>query len=157
MSGQNTTLPLSIVERIFSNWTALKLVVEHGMGTSNQAHDFCEYIVDTLAMNEKLDDTDIAAAIEDYMDTQFRTQLEDNSEMEVAQEIIRFHKIFLENDADKLESEIATLPGVQSWIKPNQVPAVSCIIKNDEAEKPSKNNTMEVDDEGFTLVPRRRK
>lgn len=156
MSENNVTC-LSVVERIFSNWTALKMAVEHGMGTAEQANCFCEYIVELLTMNEQLHQTDIAGELEDYMDSEFSTQLEDNSEKEVAEIVHQFYTYFRSNDVEKLMSEVQKLPALQPWIARNQsVNRVSEATKEDDSNNTS-NNEMEVDSEGFSLVRRKKK
>lgn len=160
--ADNNTRCLSIIERIFSNWTALRMAVEHGMGTSEQARNFCEYVAEILKMNEKLDQLDIAAELEDYMDAEFNTQLEDDSEKQVAEEIHRLHYLLL-NDVEKLDSEILKLPEVKPWIvkKTETIHKVSDEVEGDDDEDGEGNSTsrnkMEVDEDGFALVTRKRR
>lgn len=156
MSESNATC-LNAVERIFSNWTALKMAVEHGMGTAEQASCFCEYVVEFLTMNERLDPTDIAAELEDYMDSEFNTQLEDNSEKEVAEIVHQFYTHLRSNDVEKLSSVVEKLPALQPWIARNQsVNSMPDTVKRDDSDSTS-NNEMEVDSEGFSLVRRKKK
>jgi hypothetical protein len=140
---------LNIIQRIFSNWTALKMAVEHGMGTKEQANDFCIYVDKIMSMNEQLDVSDIAAELDDYMDLEFNTKLEDNSETQVAAEIHRFHSYLKLNDVQKLEEEIGKLTQIQPWIMPNTNHVAHNISKKED-------NEMEVDPDGWTVITRKK-
>ncbi|NP_001135814.1 TSR2, 20S rRNA accumulation, homolog [Nasonia vitripennis] len=160
--ADNNERCLNIIERIFSNWTALRMAVEHGMGSTEQARNFCEYVAEILRINEKLDQLDLAAELEDYMDAEFHTQLEDDSEKQVAEEIHRLHYLLL-NDVEKLDSEILKLPEVKPWIV-KKTETVRKVLDeaegNDDEDDEGTNvprNKMEVDDDGFALVTRKRR
>ncbi|XP_011499807.1 PREDICTED: uncharacterized protein LOC105363741 [Ceratosolen solmsi marchali] len=140
---------LNIIKRIFSNWTALKMAVEHGMGTKEQAYDFCIYVDKLLSMNEQLHTTDIAAELEDYMDLEFNTKLEDNSETQVAEEIQRFNNYLKLNDQQTWEEETAKLSPIQSWILPHSNVVAHSTLKTE-------NNEMEVDADGWSVIRRKK-
>lgn len=171
---------LTIVERIFSNWTALRMAVEHGNGTIDAAHGFCEYIAETLKLNEKLHYTDISGELEDYMDEIFNTKLEDDSEKQVAQDVVRFHNYIIANDVAALTTELQRLPPIQPWIIPNQNFKFTRPPKNDDsgdssdgaeddlgdndngeaensASASKSNGGMEVDSEGWSVIRRKKK
>ncbi|KAJ8677104.1 hypothetical protein QAD02_012891 [Eretmocerus hayati] len=161
MSRMNS-IPVSVVERIFSNWTALKMAIDHGMGTSQQAREFCGYVVELISMNEKLNHSDVAAELADYMDEHFDTQLEDESEKYVAEEILRFRSLLDLNDSNQFESDINRLPATQSWIQTVRVSRHSdaSASNGDKEENDRKNpssSEMEVDGEGFTMVTKKKK
>ena len=168
---ENTITTLSIIERIFSNWTGLRMSVEHGMGSKDQARNFCEYVAQMLSMNEKLHHTDVAAELEDFMDAEFNTRLEDDSEKQIAQEIVQFHQLLVQNDMENLTARLAKVPPLQPWIMPytGPVKAAHNVAESDDdgdsdedgsddGESTSKSNQMEVvDPEGWAVVRRKKK
>ncbi|XP_043278954.1 uncharacterized protein [Venturia canescens] len=92
------------------------LAVEHGMGPKIRAIEFCPYVTEIMYMNEKLDNDEIAAELEDYMDTNFSTELEDNSAIQVANELLRFYKYCKEGNELIALEELSKLPALQPWI-----------------------------------------
>ncbi|KAG6799134.1 hypothetical protein HZU73_05529 [Apis mellifera caucasica] len=151
---------LSITQRIFSNWTALKMAVEHGMGIKERAIDFCPYMTEVMYMNEGLNTNEIANELEDYMDEHFNTELQDNSAMQVAEELLRFYHYCIENNENLAVTELEKLPPLQSWIITNEpIKKIqnSCTIENDSSENEEETSVcMKVADE-WTEVKARRK
>ncbi|XP_015516249.1 uncharacterized protein LOC107221683 [Neodiprion lecontei] len=156
---------LTISERVLSNWTALNLAVEHGMGSRDRAEDFPAYITEVLYMNEGLDTDDIAAEIEEYMDEAFQTELQDDSAADVAKVLLRFHKYCMDGDEATAVTEMAKLPPLQPWImgrkpaketlaQPKLLEGVRDEMKNDEAVE--KMDAEENEDNGWTEVKTRR-
>lgn len=107
---------LSVTQRIFSNWTALRMAVEHGMGSKERAIDFCPYIAEVMYMNENLSSGEIANELEDYMDEYFNTELQDDSAVQVAEELLRFYRYCIENNESTAVAEIEKLQPLQSWL-----------------------------------------
>ena len=67
---------------VFRQWTALELAVFHQWGGASSVDRADALVVDVLKMFEgpdKVYKDDIALVLEDYMETQFSTILEDNS------------------------------------------------------------------------------
>ncbi|XP_058798678.1 pre-rRNA-processing protein TSR2 homolog isoform X1 [Phymastichus coffea] len=170
---ENQTTSFSIIQRIFSNWTALRMTVEHGNGSIDAAHSFCEYIDKTLSMNEKLHYTDISEVLEDVLDEDFNTRVEDDSEKEVARDILRFHNYITTNDMVTLTNELQKLPPLQPWIIPKfKFLCTAKLEGNSNGNNENKNNLdgiigdseavksnsdMEVDSEGWSVIQRRKK
>ncbi|OAD61515.1 Pre-rRNA-processing protein TSR2 like protein [Eufriesea mexicana] len=151
---------LSVTQRIFSNWTALRVAVEQGMGTKERATDFCPYITEVMYMNEDLNSDEIANELEDYMDEYFNTELQDNSAIQVAEELLRFYHYCTENNENLAMTELAKLPPLQSWLvmnEPIKRSQNSCAIENDSSENEEEASVgTEVADE-WTEVRTRRK
>ncbi|XP_046747411.1 pre-rRNA-processing protein TSR2 homolog [Diprion similis] len=156
---------LTISERVFSNWTALKLAVDHGMGSKDRAEDFPAYITEVLYMNEGLDTDDLAAEIEEYMDEAFQTELQDDSAADVAKVLLRFHKYCMDGDEATAVTEMAKLPPLQPWImrrkpakdtltQPQPPGEVRDNVKSQEAVE--KMDAEEEEDDGWTEVKTRR-
>ncbi|XP_076751187.1 uncharacterized protein LOC143423613 [Xylocopa sonorina] len=151
---------LSVTERIFSNWTALKMAVEHGMGTKERAIDFCPYMTEVMYMNEGLNVSEIASELEDYMDEHFNTELQDGSAIQVAEELLRFHRYCMENNENLAATELAKLPPLQSWLvtaEPVRKVQDSCAMESESSESEEETAiSAEVTDE-WTEVRSRRK
>lgn len=152
---------LSVTKRIFSNWTALKMAVEHGMGTRGKANEFCHYITDVMYMNEGLSVSEIALELEDYMDQQFNTELQDFSGRQVAEELFKFHCYCIENNKTQIDIELGKLPPLQAWIeayitRKNNNESVMVHSDND-SESDKAENDMETEDTEWTKVKTKRK
>ncbi|XP_054005731.1 uncharacterized protein LOC128890853 [Hylaeus anthracinus] len=111
---------LSVTQRIFSNWTALKMAVEHGMGLKERAVDLCPYMTEVMYMNESLNSNEVANELEDYLDEHFNTELEDDSAVQVAEELLRFYRYCCENNESIAVAEFEKLPPLQSWLTANE-------------------------------------
>ncbi|XP_033341131.1 pre-rRNA-processing protein TSR2 homolog [Megalopta genalis] len=152
---------LSVTQRIFSNWTALKMAVEHGMGSKESAVDFCPYMTEVMYMNENLNSSEIANELEDYMDEHFNTELEDNSATQVAEELLRFFHYCCENNESMAVTELEKLPPLQSWLltrTPIRRIQNSSIIESDSSEDEEEvHQDMQVADEWTEVKSRHRK
>ncbi|XP_043680673.1 uncharacterized protein LOC122635030 isoform X2 [Vespula pensylvanica] len=152
---------LSVTKRVFSNWTALKLAVEHGMGSIDKADLFCHYITDFIYING-LCSSEIACELEDFMDEQFNTELQDLSCKQVAEELYKFYRYCVEGNETQAVIEFEKLPPLQPWI-------VACLAKkinkgpvafeNDsDSESDEIEESMETEDtEWIQVKPRRKK
>lgn len=154
---------LSVTQRVFSNWTALKMAVEHGMGPKENAVDFCPYITEVMYMNENLNSSEVASELEDYMDEQFNTELQDESALQVAEELLRFYKYCIENNESLAMAELEKLPPVQPWLLstvPLRRANQSSVQNEDDSSSENEENVtepMEVADSEWTEVRTRRK
>ncbi|XP_031844707.1 pre-rRNA-processing protein TSR2 homolog [Nomia melanderi] len=151
---------LSVIQRIFSNWTALKMAVEHGMGPKEKAIDFCPYMAEVMYMNENLNSGEIADELEDYMDAHFNTELQDDSAIQVAEVLLKFFRYCVENNESIAITEFEKLPPIQSWIvtnEPMRRTQNTSDVESDSSENEEKGSEdMQVMDE-WTEVRSRRK
>ncbi|XP_018303819.1 uncharacterized protein [Mycetomoellerius zeteki] len=157
------TMPffLTVAQRIFSNWTALKLAVEHDMGSVECAREFCSYMTEVLYINEGLISSEIASVLDDYMDDQFNTEVQDDSIMQVAEELLRFRRYCMEGNESIAKTEFEKLPPLQSWLyteQPSQ-PISSQPVKHQPS---SSNENMDIDrneqeNDEWTVITNRRK
>lgn len=94
------------------------------------------------------------------MDEHFNTELQDNSAMQVAEELLRFYHYCIENNENLAMVELEKLPPLQSWIITNEpIKKIqnSCTIENDSSENEEEISVcMKVSDE-WTEVKTRRK
>ncbi|XP_014215470.1 uncharacterized protein LOC111643090 [Copidosoma floridanum] len=167
--------PIDIVERIFSNWTALRMAVEHGMGSQAEAYNFCGYIAELLEINDQqMHYTDLSIELENYLDEKFNTTLEDDSEKQVAQDLVKFHLLMIKKDVASLQAEFSRLPSLQPWIQdPTVLKKVESDSESDDEEMDTDDNDndgddnkesgkskpkggMEVDQDGWTIVKKNR-
>ncbi|XP_063971839.1 uncharacterized protein LOC135159755 [Diachasmimorpha longicaudata] len=107
---------LSVTQRIFSNWSALEMAVAHGMGSKDSAIDFCPWITETLFMNENPSNKEVAEALEDYMESEFQTELEDGSAIQVAEQLLKFYRYCTEGNEAVAVTEMEKLPSLKTWI-----------------------------------------
>ncbi|XP_034935426.1 uncharacterized protein [Chelonus insularis] len=157
---------LQITQRIFSNWTALRMAVEHGMGSKDKAIEFCPYITEVIYMNENLSSDEVAGELEEYMDTEFNTELQDNSAIEVAQQLLRFYQYCLNSDEKTAMAEMEKLPALKSWILSRDMirkqisdgPSTSEVSNGGEEDEMSEHvKETAVEDEWLEVKPRKKK
>ena len=70
--------------------------------------------------SENLDNSQVANELENYMDEHFNTELHDDSAMQVAEELLRFHRYCTENNETSAVAELEKLPPLQSWLVTNE-------------------------------------
>lgn len=96
------------------------------------------------------------------MDTQFNTEMEDDSAVQVAQELLRFFQYCKQGDEVTAKAELDKLPPLQNWLlrqEPNKPARSSSTQVNSASSSESEEeqgDKMEVDD-GWTAVKTRRK
>lgn len=114
-------------------------------------------------VTERLDSDDIAAELEDYMDTNFSTELEDNSAIQVANELLRFHRYCMEGAEAMAVEELAKLAPLQPWIMTRESIGAannqSSQVKNDSSSSSEEEDDkqMETVDDDWVEVKTRRK
>ncbi|EFN76800.1 uncharacterized protein LOC105190181 [Harpegnathos saltator] len=147
---------LTITQRIFSNWTALKLAVEHGMCSKDNAVEFCTYVTDVLYLNDGLDVSKVAAILEDYMDDCFSTEIEDDSAREVADILLQFYRYCIEGNESTARTEFEKLPPLQSWLllpQPVQHSHVTTNYDNkSSSDEDMDSNNENTNEEGWMTV-----
>eukprot|EP01071_Lankesteria_metandrocarpae_P010794 Lankesteria_metandrocarpae@DN536_c0_g1_i1.p1 len=85
---------------IFSNWTLLRLAVEHGWGGRDglcKAEGLAEDVISILA-HRKVSVHDLADALTDRLLTEFSTEAEDDSPEEVANILLKLRDSLAEGD-----------------------------------------------------------
>lgn len=110
--------------------------------------------------SENLDNSEVANELENYMDEHFNTELHDDSAMQVAEELLRFHRYCTENNEGLAMAELEKLPPLQSWLVTNEPVRRTQshpIVEEDSSEGEEESaKDMEVADE-WTEVKSRRK
>ncbi|KAL6266784.1 hypothetical protein P5V15_003616 [Pogonomyrmex californicus] len=153
---------LTVTQRIFSNWTALRLSVENDMGPVESAVEFCSYITEVLYMNEGLTSGQVAAELEDYMDDQFNTELQDDSTVQVAEELLRFYRYCMEGNEATAKIEFEKLPPLQPWlnlersIQSTRVNHSQPIKEDSSSDEEMDIDRNEQEKNGWTVVTNRR-
>jgi hypothetical protein len=135
MSVLPTILP--IIRSVFSRWTALQLSVNHSMGGSESEvkyEAFIEAFGEYLTKNiRSLNESDIQEYLDEILDEEFNTVLDDDSSREPIQMSIRN-----ENDDDNSSSSESEDDTIE-----------------EEEETTTKTQSMDIDEDGWTTVHRR--
>jgi pre-rRNA-processing protein TSR2 len=169
MSLLSTILP--IIRSIFSRWTALQLAVTHSMGGSESEakyeafiQAFGEYLTRNIRPSLPIStiESDIQQYLDEILDEEFNTVLDDGSSFELAQLFVRYIHLILQGKLNEVQQELQIQ---QSSISPNQM---SIRNENDESsssssesendmieEEKSKTQSMDIDEDGWTTVRRR--
>jgi len=94
------------------------------------------------------------------MDDQFDTEVQDNSIIQVAEELLRFHRYCMEGNESTAKTEFEKLPPLQSWLNSERsaLPICSRPVKH---EPSSSDEDMDMDKneqekDGWTVVTNRR-
>lgn len=100
---------------------------------------------------------EIAEVLDDYMESEFHTELQDNSTIEVAQHLWRFYRYCKEGNEAVAVTERDKLPPLQAWIlsrdeirgQGGQPPRVV----NDEDDSDSDSDEEDGDDDKMVVAP----
>ncbi|XP_011861606.1 PREDICTED: uncharacterized protein LOC105558506 [Vollenhovia emeryi] len=149
---------VTVTQRIFSNWTALRLAVEHDMGSIESARNLCSNVAHIMCTNEGLTTDEVADHLETCMDDHFNTELEDDSSIQVAEELLRFYRYCVAGDQLTAQTEFEKLPPPQSWLSLERPARPTRPVRH---EPSSSDEGMDVDkneqeEDGWTVVANRR-
>lgn len=101
---------------------------------------------------------EIANELEIYMDDRFSTELQDDSSIEVAEELLRFNRYCMEGDEGTAKAEFEKLPPLQSWLNLEQPVRSTRPVKQES----SSDEDMDIDgnepkkEDEWTVVTNRR-
>ncbi|KAK9500344.1 hypothetical protein O3M35_001625 [Rhynocoris fuscipes] len=152
-----------IIGIVFNNWSGLKMSIEHGMGGNN--YSVSEKLLNMInIIMDNLNSTNyswenISDNLDDIMDNEFNTLLEDNSSDEVAKVICELYLLWKNGDQENINirlnkfQEKTPLQNKYQMLPP-PVPQQRNNIESDTA-----GNTYEVEempDDGWTEVKYRR-
>jgi len=184
MSAMSIIVP--IIRSVFSRWTALQLAVTHSMGGPQSEskyeafiHAFGQFLVRNVRPSISITnlEQDIQEYLDDVLDDEFNTVLDDGSSQELAQLFVRYIQLIQQGKLADVQQELhaqqttTTMPAVQMCVRnDNGEESVSSSesdgderIDEEEEEVPSlqltenepKSQSMDVDDDGWTTVNRR--
>jgi pre-rRNA-processing protein TSR2 len=165
MSLLSTILP--IIQSIFSRWTALQLAVTHSMGGSESEAKyeafikaFGEYLIRNLRPSLSIE-SDIQQYLDEILDEEFNTILDDGSSYELAHLFLRYIHLILQGKLNEVQQELqiqqSTISSIQMSVKNNDNSSSSESeneIIEEEEEKPQI-QSMDIDEDGWTTVHRR--
>ncbi|RZF43755.1 hypothetical protein LSTR_LSTR009178 [Laodelphax striatellus] len=154
---------------VFNNWTALKLCLEHGQGGNTvDAHTkllaLLSEVKSCFAKDPNLHWSDLADLLADYLDTEFDTLLEDESENEVAAHICELFKQLAAGNDLEVTDQLTRFPVTSSIFCQQAAPAgaaslAQCVAmsasSNSNCAIPEENEQVEDVDPGWTVVKRR--
>ena len=172
-----------IVQSVFSRWTALQLAVAHSMGgpESDAKYQafidaFAQYLFRNVRPSISMSsmEQDIQEYLDEILDEEFNTVLDDGSSQELAQLFLRYmqwiHQGKLADVQQELQAQQTTAPAIHMSVRnPNDDGSSSSSDEEEddnemreEGESPqatstsndSKSQAMDVDEDGWTTVHR---
>ena len=173
----STTLN-SIIRSVFSRWTALQLAVSHSMGglQTEEKYEafidaFTQYLMRNARPNISLSslEQNIQEYLEEVMDEEFNTELDDGSSIELSKLIVRYFQMIQEGKLAEVNQELqiqqATASSLQSSVRTKTNDMESSSSESDDGEdeemleeqptQQTKPQSMDVDEDGWTTVHRR--
>ncbi|UJR22981.1 hypothetical protein I4U23_026008 [Adineta vaga] len=174
MSLSSTLDP--IIRSVFSRWTALQLAVTHSMGGSESEvkyeafiNAFAEYLTRNFRSSfpTSAAESDIQAYLDEILDEEFNTELDDGSSYELAQLFVKYIQLILQGKLNEVQHELqlqqAMTPSVQMSIRNQDDSSTSDESEDDdrireeeeEGEGKSKPQSMDVDEDGWTTIHRK--
>lgn len=122
---------------------------------------FAEYLTGSLRPSST-NDSDIQQYLEEVLDEEFSTVVDDGSTYELGQLFVRYILLILQDRLNEVEEELqlqqSTVASIQMSVRNEDDDSSSSESDDDmteEAEKPKK-QSMEVDEDGWTTVHRRK-
>lgn len=178
-----STVLSPIIRSVFSRWTALQLAVSNGMGgsdTDGKYEAFIEAFTQYLSRNARpcisisSMEQDVQEYLNDVLDEEFNTELEDGSNIELAQLFVRYIQLIQQGKLADVQQEIqlqqAAASAHQMCVRDKNGDDSSSSSGSDddedddddmqeEEQQPSasgsKSHSMDVDEDGWTTVNRR--
>ena len=165
MSLLSTVVP--IIRSVFSRWTALQLAVNHSMGGSESEakyEAFIDAFGEYLTRNTRLlSENDIQEYLDEILDEEFNTVLDDGSSYELGQLFVRYIHLILQGKLNDIEQEIQVQQSITSPIQmsvrnENDDETSSSEESEDERidEEKAKTQSMDIDEDGWTTVHRKK-
>jgi pre-rRNA-processing protein TSR2 len=175
MSLFSTLVP--IIRSVFSRWTALQLAVSHSMGgpESEAKYEafieaFAQYLVRNARPSVSISsmEQDIQEYLDEILDEEFNTVLDDGSSQELAQLFIRYIQLIQEGKLADVQQELqiqhTTTPAMQMSVRnKNEDDSSSSSddadddneMNEEQSTNESKSQAMDVDEDGWITVHRR--
>ena len=174
-----STVLSPIIRSIFSRWTALQLAVSNSMGgqdTDVKYEAFIDAFAQYLTRNVRPSvaissiESDIQDYLNEVLDEEFNTELDDGSSTELAQLFVRYIELIQQGKLADVQQEVqlqeATAPSHQMSVRDNNGDGSSSSSSgsddddDDEMDEEtpasnSKSQSMDVDEDGWTTVHRR--
>jgi pre-rRNA-processing protein TSR2 len=168
-----------IIRSVFSKWTALQLAVTHSMGgpESEAKYEafiqaFGRHLIQNVRPSLSISsmEQDIQEYLDEVLDEEFNTELDDGSSHELAQLFIRYiqliHQGKLTDVQQELQLQNSTAPAIQMSVRNKNEDDLSSSSSDDDendnnemreesSTNESKSQAMDVDEDGWTTVHRR--
>lgn len=160
---------LPIIRSVFSRWTALQLAVSHSMGGSESEakyesfiHVFNEYLTRNIR-SSSVHECDIQEYLDEILDVEFNTVLDDGSSYELSQLFVRYIHLISQGKLNDIEQELQSQQSIHSSIQmsvPNESSSSESDSEDDdiieENEEKPKTQSMDTDEDGWTTVHRKK-
>jgi len=172
MSLISTLVP--IIRSVFSRWTALQLAVSHSMGgleSEAKYEAFIEAFAQYLKRNAQSSISSMEGDIQEYLDEildeEFNTVLDDGSSTELAQLFIRYIQLIQQGKLADVQQELqfqhSITPAIQMSVRNKNEDESSSSsgdddddeMREEQSTNESKSQAMDVDEDGWTTVHRR--
>lgn len=168
---------LPIIRSVFSRWTALQIAVTHSMGGYESEekyeafiHAFGEYLtrsIRSLSSSQTIYECDIQEYLDEILDEEFNTVLDDGSSFELAKLFVRYINLISQGKLNEIEQELQYQQTIHSSVqmsvrnKTNDDEESSSSDDDDEEEKETveekpKTQSMDIDEDGWTTVHRKK-
>jgi hypothetical protein len=129
---------------------------------SNLIHNIIISISQVTFYSDSLDrliNEQVADELENYMEIHFNTELQDDSAVQVAIELLRFYQYCIEGNESIAKAEFDKLSPLQSWLRieqPSQA-TVSLPIQHEDSSDEDMDVDKNKDEDEWTVVTRRRR
>lgn len=90
------------------------------------------------------------------MDDRFSTELQDDSSIQVAEELLRFYRYCMEGDELTAKTEFEKLPPLQSWLNLEQPARPTRPVKHDSSSDEDMDIDKNKQEDEWTVVTNRR-
>lgn len=172
MSSKASLVP--VIQSVFSRWTALQLAVSQSMGGAESEpkyeafiETFAEFLIrNTRSMSSiSVLESEIQEFLDDVLDDEFNTLLDDGSSSELAHVFVRYVQLIQQGKLADVQQELhlqQPTSSLQMSVRNTNEDESSSSESEDEMadEKPtttteSRSQAMDVDEDGWVTVQRR--
>lgn len=107
---------VGVVEIVFRGWTAMQLAVQHDFGgpeSAEKAKWSTQSVAERIEKNPQIQQYDLSYILEDIMEFEFNTTLEDGSQFEIAKVLLKCHELFSTGKKSELLTFLGHAPIAQ--------------------------------------------
>jgi hypothetical protein len=151
------------VSIILSRWTAIKLINDLDLGgdrnsTKTKINALKESVFNFFVdYGVQVDAFDLADNLTDYLSEEFDVALEDNSSIQVSMSLIEYYKQVHVNGQVQALENLRKLPNASNYkCESSDDSSIESLIESMDIDVSDKNAPI-VDEEGFTLVTRKKR
>lgn len=153
---------------VISRWTAIKVINDLDLGGDHNAtlekinllkESVFNFFID-YGLN--VDEHDLSDNLSEYLLEEFDVELEDNSSIQVSKSLIECYSLIVVHGRIEILHQLRTMPNTSDYKceSPNESPdesSIESLIKGMDIDEEPVNNAPIVDQDGFTLVKRKKR